>query len=680
MLEGETQSLLLTEPSDYGGTCSLNESILESVDPITLSWKNLQVNVTKSNRQLLNNVSGIARPGELMALMGASGAGKTTLLNTLVQRNLNGLSVEGEVLVNGNEMGRRITAVSGYAQQEELFVGTLTVREYLSIQARLRVCGSEERRERRVSIVLRQLGLLKCQHTRIGVMGIKKGISGGEARRLTFACELLSNPPVLFCDEPTTGLDSYMAESVVNVLSRIAHSGRTVLCTIHQPASQLYALFDSVVFLAGGRTAFLGSPQQSIREAGKILETELKSIEVGEVPTGREAVPIITQMGALFHRAALDNWRNPSLYKAKLIQKIIMGLFIGLLYLNTPLSSIGISNINGALFYIVAELTYSTLFGIITFLPQDYPLVVREYHDGLYSVFSYFVSKSLSYVPLFTLDGLVMVLICYWMVGFSSSISQVLAAILICLLIEQSSSAFGVMLSTISPSYAVAVSLGGPLLTLLSLTGGLYANVGALPAYISWIQYLSWFRYGFEALAINQWSAVNGLNSTQWGDQARDELRIYGLIKSSCFHLFFSFISSDSSVSLSVSRDLANFIFVQFIDNKLWKILRKIPHSRNWGNKVGRLGKVTGRALIASWRLLRGKKWNPLRERVDSVSLDSRELFVATTLFIILFFVILTVAVYFIVFTTLATGVRLIISTLHYVLQSHVYTIRLLDR
>ncbi|KAF8374577.1 wht-2 [Pristionchus pacificus] len=571
MLEGETQSLLLTEPSDYGGTCSLNESILESVDPITLSWKNLQVNVTKSNRQLLNNVSGIARPGELMALMGASGAGKTTLLNTLVQRNLNGLSVEGEVLVNGNEMGRRITAVSGYAQQEELFVGTLTVREYLSIQARLRVCGSEERRERRVSIVLRQLGLLKCQHTRIGVMGIKKGISGGEARRLTFACELLSNPPVLFCDEPTTGLDSYMAESVVNVLSRIAHSGRTVLCTIHQPASQLYALFDSVVFLAGGRTAFLGSPQQSIRffesaghpcphdynpadmiihtlavipneevvcreridaicahftagEAGKILETELKSIEVGEVPTGREAVPIITQMGALFHRAALDNWRNPSLYKAKLIQKIIMGLFIGLLYLNTPLSSIGISNINGALFYIVAELTYSTLFGIITFLPQDYPLVVREYHDGLYSVFSYFVSKSLSYVPLFTLDGLVMVLICYWMVGFSSSISQVLAAILICLLIEQSSSAFGVMLSTISPSYAVAVSLGGPLLTLLSLTGGLYANVGALPAYISWIQYLSWFRYGFEALAINQWSAVNGLNSTQWGDQARDEV------------------------------------------------------------------------------------------------------------------------------------------------------------
>ncbi|GMR48184.1 hypothetical protein PMAYCL1PPCAC_18379 [Pristionchus mayeri] len=365
-----------------------------------------------------------------------------------------------------------------------------------------------------------------------------------------------------------------------------------LLCTIHQPASQLYALFDSVLFLAGGRTAFLGSPQQSLRffesaghpcphdynpddmmihtlavipneevackeridaicdhfeagDAGRSLERDLKAIEMIDIPPGREAVPILTQMGALLLRCALDNWRNPSLYKAKLIQKVIMGVFIGLLYLNTTLSSIGISNINGALFYIVAELTYSTLFGIITFLPQEYPLVVREYHDGLYSVFSYFLSKSLSYVPLFSVDGLAMLLICYWMVGFSSSVSQVLAAIVISVLIEQSSSSFGVMLSTISPSYAVAVSLGGPLLTLLSLTGGLYANVGTLPSYISWIQYLSWFRYGFEALAINQWSAVNGLNSTQWGGKkletrfshpAHSQLQICGQIKCSCFH------------------------------------------------------------------------------------------------------------------------------------------------
>ena len=88
-----------------------------------------------------------------------------------------------------------------------------------------------------------------------------------------------------------------------------------------------------------------------------------------------------------------------------------------------------------------------------------------------------------------------MILLSYFMVGFSSSASQLLLALLVSVLIEQSSSAFGVMLSVVAPSYPVAVSMAGPFLTLLSLTGGLYANVGALPPYVSWIQYLSWFRY-----------------------------------------------------------------------------------------------------------------------------------------------------------------------------------------
>lgn len=94
--------------------------------------------------------------------------------------------------------------------------------------------------------------------------------------------------------------------------------------------------------------------------------------------------------------------------------------------LQSPLTSIGISNLNGALFYLVCELTYSTIFGILNFLPADFPLVSREYHDGLYSVFSYYVARCLSYLPLFTADGLIMLLVSYWMVGFSSSITQVI--------------------------------------------------------------------------------------------------------------------------------------------------------------------------------------------------------------------------------------------------------------
>ncbi|KAK6747009.1 hypothetical protein RB195_000323 [Necator americanus] len=568
----ETTSLLsATQSTVYGTAAAAADTVLDPVEPVTLSWKSIRVSVTKGGRQLLHGVTGLARPGELLALMGASGAGKTTLLNTLLSRNLRGLTIDGTVAVNGNVIGREITAISGYAQQEEMFVGTLTVREYLMIQARLRTNLVAEKREKRVNVVLSQLGLTKCQNTRIGVAGVLKGISGGEARRLTFACEILSNPALLFCDEPTTGLDSFMAENVVQVLSKLAKNGRTVVCTIHQPASQLYLMFDKVMFLAGGRTAFLGTPRDCIKffeecdapcphnynpadliihtlavvpheeeisrqriaeicdtyengEHGFAVREAVLRLPVTEVPHGRRRLDFFTQVAALLHRYSLDNMRNPSLARAKLLQKFVMGLFIGLLYLRTPLTFVGIGNINGALFYIVAELTYSTLFGILTCLPGDYPLVVREYHDGIYYIFSYYLARILSYVPLFSLDGLLMLYVCYWMVGFSSSVIQVVFATVIAFLIEQSSSAFGVMLSCISPSYPVAVSLAGPLLTLLSLTGGFYANVGSLPPYVAWIQYLSWFRYGFEALAINQWNNVNNANSTFWNDQIRDDV------------------------------------------------------------------------------------------------------------------------------------------------------------
>ncbi|VDM60672.1 unnamed protein product [Angiostrongylus costaricensis] len=502
------------------------------------------------------------------------GSGKTTLLNTLLARNLKGLEVEGTVEVNGNEVGRQISAISGYAQQEELFIGTLTVREYLSIQAVLRTNLSKKGRELRVGAILSKLGLTKCQNTRIGVVGIRKGISGGEARRLTFACEMLSNPALLFCDEPTTGLDSFMAENVVTVLSKLANGGRTIVCTVHQPASQLFLMFDRVMLLAGGHTAFFGTPQECIkffeecgypcprnynpadllihtlaivpneeeacrirtkiqtsyRSYGKTLIREIASIPLSKVPNGRRQIHFFTQVAALLHRHCLDNLRNPALARAKFLQKTVLGLFIGLLYFQTPLTIIGVGNLNGALFYIVCELTYSTLFGILACIPSDHPLVIREHHDGLYSVISYYLARIISYMPLFSLDGLVMLYVCYWMVGFSSSLSQVLLASLISFLTEQSATACGVMIGSISPSYPVpivmtfyiAASLAGPLLTLLSLTGGLYANVGSLPVYISWIQYFSWFRYGFELFAINQWEEVN--NSTIWGPKYRDEV------------------------------------------------------------------------------------------------------------------------------------------------------------
>jgi len=134
---------------------------------------------------------------------------------------------------------------------------------------------------------------------------------------------------------------------------------------------------------------------------------------------------LFPQTSALLKRSILDNIRNPGLAKAKLSQKLIMGIFIGLLYFQTLSTNfIGISNLNGAMFYIVVELTYSTLFGIITFMPADFNLIVREYHDGLYNLLAYFVARIWSYIPLFAIDGIVLVGSSYWMTGLVPNVGR----------------------------------------------------------------------------------------------------------------------------------------------------------------------------------------------------------------------------------------------------------------
>ena len=225
--------------------------VVEKGGGILLSWSNLTVKVPAKKprsccpgrsrepepaKKLLDQVTGQARPGELLAILGASGAGKSTLLNTLAFRNLDGLEVEGKRVANKKAVSTTsLTAVSGYVQQEELFISVLSVTEHLTFQSLVRMPKGLRRSERRerVEEVMKELGLASSADTMIG------DLSGGEKRRLSVASELLTDPKLLFCDEPTSGLDSHMAASVVDLLLGLAAQGRTVVCTIHQPSSQV---------------------------------------------------------------------------------------------------------------------------------------------------------------------------------------------------------------------------------------------------------------------------------------------------------------------------------------------------------------------------------------------------------------------------------------------------------
>ncbi|XP_052129379.1 protein scarlet-like [Frankliniella occidentalis] len=244
-----------------------------AVGSMTLAWNDLSVWVRKpkegagffsrekhEHKQILNSVCGVAKSGSLMAIMGASGAGKTTMLATVSQR-VKGIT-RGEILVNGHVVDQHFMCqVSGFVPQQDLAVECLTVREHLEFMARLkmdrRVRSSQ--RHRRILSLLMDLGLSKCCHTQL------RRLSGGERRRVSLAVQLLTDPPILFCDEPTTGLDSYSAGAVVEHLRLFAQRGKAVICTIHQPASGIFDLFHQVLLLAGGRVAFFGEVQDASR-------------------------------------------------------------------------------------------------------------------------------------------------------------------------------------------------------------------------------------------------------------------------------------------------------------------------------------------------------------------------------------------------------------------------------
>ncbi|KAI9985115.1 hypothetical protein PInf_004424 [Phytophthora infestans] len=202
-------------------------------------------------------MSGVAQPGELLVVMGPSGAGKSSLLDCISGRNN---AVNGQVTVNGKLWSKKLKRFAAYVMQEDLFHATLTVREQLILQARLRMSGAFSRQQYlgRVDTLLEEFGLSKSKDTLIGGW-MQRGISGGERKRLALATELLTNPSVLFADEPTSGLDSFMAKSVVQQLRRLAvHEGRTVVATIHQPSSEVFALFDRLELLADGATIYQG--------------------------------------------------------------------------------------------------------------------------------------------------------------------------------------------------------------------------------------------------------------------------------------------------------------------------------------------------------------------------------------------------------------------------------------
>jgi ABC-type multidrug transport system ATPase subunit/ABC-type multidrug transport system permease subunit len=232
--------------------------------PASLYFRNVCYNL--NGKQILTGIQGMAHPGELTAIMGASGAGKTTFLDILARKNKRG-QVSGEFYVNGEKVGDTdYKNATGFVDQEDTMLPTLTVHETILTSALLRLPRDMGRaaKEQRVLEVEKQLGIYHIRDSLIGSEeGKGRGISGGEKRRVSIACELVTSPSILFLDEPTSGLDAYNAYNVIECLVTLAKTyKRTVIFTIHQPRSNIVALFDRLVLLAQGKTVYSGPLHQ----------------------------------------------------------------------------------------------------------------------------------------------------------------------------------------------------------------------------------------------------------------------------------------------------------------------------------------------------------------------------------------------------------------------------------
>ncbi|KAG6014925.1 hypothetical protein E4U54_004598 [Claviceps lovelessii] len=228
--------------------------------PATLHFEKVAYQLNGKN--ILSNIIGTCRPGEVTAIMGASGAGKTTFLDILARKNKRGL-VEGDFFVNGMKVhDSEYKKVVGFVDQEDTMLPTLTVHETILNSALLRLPRDMSRatKEHRVFEVEKELGIHHIRDSLIGsVDGRGRGISGGEKRRVGIACELVTSPSILFLDEPTSGLDAFNAYNVIECLVTLAKNyQRTVILTIHQPRSNIVTLFDRLVLLANGSVVFSG--------------------------------------------------------------------------------------------------------------------------------------------------------------------------------------------------------------------------------------------------------------------------------------------------------------------------------------------------------------------------------------------------------------------------------------
>ncbi|EZA53359.1 Protein scarlet [Ooceraea biroi] len=508
-------------------------------------------------KQLINNVRGVVRPGELTAILGGSGAGKSSLMTALAFHTGSGVVVHGDVRVNGVQTtSSYMRRHSGFMHQEDMFIETMTVNEHIWFMARMKLDRRIRTSDVRLKIdrLLKDVGLIDRCNTRIGGGDDGKVLSGGEKKRLAFATELLTDPEILFLDEPTTGQDAHSAGVLVSHMTSFASRGRTILCTIHQPSSTIFDSFHRIILLASGRVAFAGTSAQAIqffssqgyecpynynpadflvatiaiapndasgsgRVAQRICDAFLTSEACNEIDImlqqelKRKEPSCWLRLYWLLHRGVLQVLRDPSVQMIRILQKMSVATAAGLCFLGAvDFDQLRIQATEGAIYLLVCENTFFPMYATLALIPQELPLLLREYRAGMYSVHLYYTARMISLIPGLLVEPVLFTVIMYWLAGLRPTMDALGLTILVIIFTMNVSTACGCFFSAIFENVPLAMAYLVPFDNILMITMGPFIKLSSLPIYVQWIRYCSWLLHSTEALTIIQWRGVHNIS------------------------------------------------------------------------------------------------------------------------------------------------------------------------
>jgi len=266
--KGAQHSKALANGADSAavGKAASSPQIVDSVREIAFSDISKLVPMRGGERRaILSHVSGVARIGELVGVLGPSGGGKTSLLSVLagsVEDSGSNAIITGSVTLDGRPLDTSLARRVAYCAQDCTLLSTLSVEECVRYSALLRLPADTSSSEVATVIknVIDELGLTKVAGSLVGGASGIRGVSGGERRRITIAMELVTNPAILILDEPTSGLDSFTAYQMMSTLKSVANSGRIVMLSFHQPSPAMFTMIDRCFLMAQGRCVFTGAP------------------------------------------------------------------------------------------------------------------------------------------------------------------------------------------------------------------------------------------------------------------------------------------------------------------------------------------------------------------------------------------------------------------------------------